>query len=523
MNRRFDPVLVHDCLDRSAERYPDKTACVFGEERRSYGRLQKETCGVARWLMGRGLARGDRVLIFTKTGVRALSAVYGVLRAGCAFVVVGESIKPPKLAYIIDDCEAGAIIAHADKADVVKDALDGTESNPSILWIGSSEEPPAAVGKNASTWESVANSPDDENLAKEFPDIIETDIAALIYTSGSTGEPKGVISTHHNMVSAARSIIQYIGNTEDDVVIDVLPLSFDYGLYQAIMTFMFGGALVLESSFFYIHRVLETVAREKVTGFPLVPSAAAMLCKLQDTGKYDLSGVRYVTSTGSVLTREHIRRIRELMPNARLFSMYGLTECKRVSYLPPEQLSARPTSVGVPMPNCRVRIVDADGDPLPRGETGELVVEGPNVMQGYWGALEATEKTFRRGKYPHDRVLYSGDFFKTDEEGFLYYVGRNDDLIKTQGFRVGPQEVEKVIGDLDGVMETAVIGVPHDVMGQVVKAFVVLKPGVSLKEKDVLRHCSDNLEPFMIPKSIVFLEALPRNEHGKVDKRKLQE
>ena len=144
-------------------------------------------------------------------------------------------------------------------------------------------------------------------------------------------------------------------------------------------------------------------------------------------------------------------------------------------------------------------------------------------MQGYWGAPEATEKTFRRGKHPHERVLHSGDFFKTDEEGFLYYAGRKDDLIKTQGFRVGPQEVEKAIGDLDGVMESAVIGVPHDVMGQVVKAFVVLKPGASLKEKDILRHCSDNLEPFMIPKSVVFLDSLPRNEHGKVDKRRLKE
>jgi long-chain acyl-CoA synthetase len=352
--------------------------------------------------------------------------------------------------------------------------------------------------------------------------VIDVDLACLIYTSGSTGEPKGVVSTHQNMVSAARSIIQYIGNSEDDIILDVLPLSFDYGLYQVIMAFMFGGTIVLEKSFVYIHRVLERIAEEKVTGFPIVPTIVAMLLKLEKLDKYDLSTLRYMTNTGAALPVEHIRKLRDMFPHVTIISMFGLTECKRVSYLPPEELDKRPSSVGKAMPNCEVSVIDADGNEAQPGEIGELIIRGSNVMQGYWKDPELTAKFYKLGRYPAERILHSGDYFWRDEDGFLYFIGRKDDMIKSKGERISAKEVENTICCMDGVSEVAVIGMPDEILGQAIKAFIVSVPGSDLTEKDVLKYCTENMETYMVPKYIEFVAELPRTAHGKIDKKQLK-
>jgi acyl-CoA synthetase (AMP-forming)/AMP-acid ligase II len=242
-----------------------------------------------------------------------------------------------------------------------------------------------------------------------------------------------------------------------------------------------------------------------------------------DLSGCDFGGLRYVTSTAAALPTNHIQRLRSVFAAAKLFSMYGLTECKRVSYLPPEQLDVRPTSIGRGMPNEEVYIVDERGRRVPPGVVGELVVRGSNVMKGYWELPEETAKVLRPGSFPWERVLYTGDFFRMDEEGYLYFVGRKDDIIKTRGEKVSPREVEDVLHSLADVAEAAVIGVPDPLLGEAVKAIVTLREGSVLTEPDLRRHCARNLEDFAVPKFVEFRKALPKTPSGKIAKRDLGE
>ena len=518
----FDPVLVHEWLARSAQRYPDKVALVCGEQRWTYGMLDQASSRLAAGLAGMGVRRHDRVAILLDNSAETVISLYGTLKAGGVFVILAGSMKGPKLRHILRDCGAGVVIAHVSKGKTVCEALSDEGVHCQTVWVGSKAQGRFEGPDPSVTWDDLLAEGGRTVADIRFPRVIDVDLAALIYTSGSTGEPKGVMSTHHNMVSAARSIIQYIGNAPDDIILDVLPLSFDYGLYQVIMAFMFGGTVVLERSFLYLHQVLGRIAEEKVTGFPVVPTVMAMLLGMEDVGKYDFSTVRYVTNTGAALPSEHIRRFSGLFPNISLFSMFGLTECKRVCYLPPDELGRRPGSVGQAIPNCEVFVLDRDGKEVAPGEVGELVIRGSNVMQGYWNDAVLTGRAYKEGHWPADTRLFSGDYFKRDAEGFLYFLGRRDDMIKTRGERVSAKEVEDVLHTLEGVAEAAVIGIPDDVLGQAIKAFVVRSCGATLTSEAVVRHCAARLENFMIPKAVEFVGELPKTANGKIDKNRLK-
>jgi len=524
----FDPVLVHEWLSRSARRFPDKTALVCGEHRWTYKQLDQRTHHLANALLDAGVKRQDRVVILLDNCSEAVISMYGTLKAGGAFVMLEGSVKGPKLKYILENSEASILITHSSKAKIVNDALSDSKIKPKVIWVGIKIWLPEKLSHHCLIWDEIFSDFDNRaaNFLKQkdgkFPCCIDVDLASLIYTSGSTGEPKGVMSTHYNMISAARSIIQYIANIEDDIILNVLPLSFDYGLYQVIMTFMFGGTVVLEKSFLYLHMILQRIAQEKITGFPIVPTIVAMLLKLKNLNKYDFSSLRYMTNTGAALPVEHIRRIRKLFPHVTIISMFGLTECKRVCYLPPEELDKKPSSVGKAMPNCEVFIIDKDGNEVPHGETGELVIRGSNVMQGYWKDPELTAKTYRNGSYPGGRTLYSGDYFRKDEQGFLYFLGRKDDMIKSKGERISAKEVENIICGMEGASEAAVIGVPDEILGQTIKAFIVPSHNAKLTEKKVLKYCAANMETFMVPKYIEFMDNLPKTPNGKIDKKQLK-
>jgi acyl-CoA synthetase (AMP-forming)/AMP-acid ligase II len=287
------------------------------------------------------------------------------------------------------------------------------------------------------------------------------------------------------------------------------------------MTFKFGGTLVLERSFAYPAATLRRIEEEQVTGLPGVPTLFAMLLNL-DLSRFDLSSLRYLTNTAAALPVEHIQRLREAFPWARLYSMYGLTECKRTLYLPPEELDRRPGSVGIPIPGTEAWVEDEDGRRLGPGEVGELVVRGSHVMQGYWNDPQTTAKRYRPGRYPAERLLYTGDLFKTDEDGFLYFVARKDDIIKSRGEKVAPKEIESVLYRLPQVVEATVVGVPDPVLGQAIKAYIVCDGGQPLTERDVLHHCAQHLEDFCIPKHLEFRDALPKTSSGKIDRLALR-
>jgi amino acid adenylation domain-containing protein len=524
----FDPILVHEWIARSARRFPDKEALICGQQRWKYKTLNNHANHLALALLDAGLQRQDRVVVFLDNCSESVISLYGILKAGGVFVILNGSLKGPKLNYILRNSGTRYLITHRSKVKVVSDALNDGQIDCKIIWVGEKPELPENLLRSSLYWEQVFSNFDDrmadfENRRNgQLPSYIDVDLATLIYTSGSTGEPKGVMSTHHNMISAARSIIQYIGNVEDDIILDVLPLSFDYGLYQVIMAFMFGGTIVLEKSFLYLHSLLQRIAQEKVTGFPIVPTIVAMLLKLQNINKYDFSTLRYMTNTGAALPVEHINKIRTLFPKVTMISMFGLTECKRVCYLPPKELDKRPSSVGKAMPNCEVFLVDEKGEEVAVGQTGELIIRGSNVMQGYWKDTEMTMKAYRKGSYPAGRILYSGDYFRRDEDGFLYFLGRKDDMIKCKGERISAKEVENNICCMEGVAEAAVIGVPDEILGQAIKAHIVMKQGIELTESQVKKYCTENMEVFMVPKYIQFMDDLPKTPNGKIDKKKLK-
>jgi len=524
----FDPTLVHDWLRRSAIRFPDKEALICGHERWTYSQLDRYSSQLAFALIDAGLKRHDRAVVLLDNSSEAVVALYGILKAGGAFVILEASLKAPKLTYILENSGASILITHTSKARIVQHALAEKSSDLKIIWVGPGNAVPEELAEISIQWQDMFEDdtdPEVQNLrydGMKLPRSIDVDLACLIYTSGSTGEPKGVMTTHHNMISAARSITQYIENREDDIILDVLPLSFDYGLYQVIMAFMFGGTVVLEKSILYLHWLLERISREQVTAFPIVPTIVAMLLKLQDLKQYDFSSLRYMTNTGAALPVEHIRRLRTMFPHVIIFSMFGLTECKRVGYLPPEELDRIPGSVGKAMPNCEVAIIDQDGKEVPPGQTGEMIIRGSNVMQGYWKAPELTAITYRSGRYPSERTLYSGDYFRRDENGFLYFLGRKDDMIKSKGERISPKEVENNICAMDGIAEVAVVPVPDEILGQAIKAFIVRAAQVELTEHDVLKYCVQNMETFAVPKYVEFIDSLPKTPNGKIDKKKLK-
>lgn len=501
--------LLHQTFERTARRVPQRCALVCKEGRYTYERLARDVGRLAAFLQDRGVQRGDRVALFLDNSPEAVTAIYATLAVGAVFMPINPLTKQEKLAYMIKETQPCVFISHAHLREVFEPVLTGESSVHTCILTG--DAPGAGI-----PWAMTLA----HRGVMVEPTTIDQDLAAIIYTSGSTGEPKGIMLSHRNMLTAQASVCSYLGLEEDDIILCALPLTFDYGLYQILMGFMQGACVVLERTFVFPAKVLELMAREKVTVFPGVPTMFALMLNL-NLNLYDLRHLRMITNTAAALSEHQIRDIRRLFPHARLFSMYGLSECKRVSYLPPEQLDIRPLSVGRGMPNEEVYLIDEEGNRLPNGHTGELVIRGSHVMRGYWGKPEETAKCLKPGPYPGEQVLYTGDIFRTDEEGYLYFVGRKDDIIKSRGEKVSPREIENVIGSLEGVLESAVIGVSDPVLGQAVKAFVVQKEGYRYTEKDIIRHCLARLENFMVPKRVVFMPSLPKTNTGKISKSTL--
>jgi acyl-CoA synthetase (AMP-forming)/AMP-acid ligase II len=288
-----------------------------------------------------------------------------------------------------------------------------------------------------------------------------------------------------------------------------------------IMAFRVGARLVLEKSFAYPAEFLRLVVSEGVTGLPGVPTMFAMIEGMKHLATYDFARVRYVTSTAAALPVDRLLRLRDIFPAARVYSMYGLTECKRCTYLPPEEIDRRPTSVGIAIPNTEIWLVDEHDNRLGPNQVGQLVVRGATVMQGYWEKPEATARRLRPGPLPGEFVLYAGDYCRLDEDGFLYFVGRMDEIIKSRGEKVAPKEVEAALTSIPGVCDAAVVGVPDDLLGQAIKAFVVLSDGASLTPQDIRRECQKRLEAFMVPTRVVLVPNLPRNANGKLNRTEL--
>ncbi len=511
-------MLVNDFLSSSVKSSPQKVGLVFRKKRLSYSEIDKLSNKLANVLVSKGVKRGDRVGIYLDNSVEAVISIFGILKAGAVFVIINFSTKPNKLAYVLNNCRMKALITDFNKFETISQVCQKTSHLSFVLFSGDE------AGKVRTDPEKFLIYEEQSNSAPSYPPVCESidmDLATIIYTSGTTGTPKGVMMTHLNMVSAANSITTYLENTSSDVILNVLPLSFDYGLYQLLMAFKIGGTLVLDKTFLYPFEIVRTLINEKITGFPGVPTIFALLLQLENLKKYDFERLRYITNTAAALPVSHVKKLREVFPKTKIYLMYGLTECKRVSYLPPEEMEKRPDSVGKRMPNEEVWIVDEKGEKAMPYQIGELVVRGSNVMMGYWELPQETNKVLRPGKYPWEKVLYTGDLFKMDQEGFLHFVGRKDSMIKSRGEKISPKEIENVLYELEEVAEAVVVGIPDELLGEAIKAMVVLKEGAFLSEEQILKHCAQNLEDFMVPQVVEFRSALPKTESGKIKKSAL--
>lgn len=502
---------LEDHLRNAAARHGGKTAVVAGGRRLSYAELSDLSDRFAASLTASGVTKGERVVVFMENGWEAAVAIFGIWKAGAVLCPLNPSAKAARLAYILGNCRAAAVIAQGRLASVVAEALKNAHGPCQVVLTAAHPALPQAALFD----EYLAGA---EALPEGKAGLSDDDLAAIIYTSGSTGEPKGVMMAHRNLDAAARSIVSYLGNTADDIMLSVLPISFGYGLSQVLTAAICGATLVLEKSFAFPYAVFERLRDERATGFPVVPSMIAMMLQMRDLDPAIFSSLRYMTSAAAPLPVAHLSKLSAFLPWVRFYSMYGQTECIRTTFLPPEELERHPGSVGVPIPNGDAYVVDAEGRRAAPGTTGELVVSGPHVMRGYWEDTEATARALRPDPETGGIRLHTGDLFSADADGFLTFVARRDDIIKSRGEKVAPKEVEMAIYGLPGVTEVLVVGIPDAVLGQAVKAIVVASDP-ALGEREVIRHCAKHLEDYMVPKSVEFVSMLPKTDTGKLSRR----
>jgi long-chain acyl-CoA synthetase len=488
---------VAEDLTRSAARDPDGVALVAGDREVSFAELDGLVARAAAGLRESGVQRGDRVGIMLANGVDAVVAIEATLRAGAAIMPINPTAKHDRVSDLLRRSDAALLLCDAERAEQARQGVAG-------------------AGGKAQLFFDLGQLSSDASAPHDVP--AEDDLGALMHTSGSTGGPKGVMHSHGGLGFVTDSIIEYLQITSEDRVLNLLPLSFGYGLTHLMFCIRTGATLVLEPGVGLPGRIVKLLEEKRITGLPGVPTVFQMLLTLRGLADRKLPDLRFLTSAGAALPGPAIQELQRTFPGARLYVMYGQTECFRTCYLPPDQLEVRPSSVGVPIPGTETWIEDDEGNRVGPGVVGELIVRGPHVMQGYWRNPEATLERVREGSRPGERVLASNDLFRTDEEGYLYFVGRRDDIIKSRGEKVPPREVEEILHLEPGVHEAAVVGVPDRLLGEAVHAHVTAREGAELDPAELKRLCAEHLEDYMVPQRIVVHDELPRNQNNKVDR-----
>ncbi|MEO9144893.1 MAG: AMP-binding protein [Ginsengibacter sp.] len=510
--------LLGEALLRTAEKFPSKTAIIVKGSEYSYSQLKENAENLARHFINAGIKKGDRVAIYMDNSWQSIISIYGTTLSGAVFLIINPQTKADKLKYILNDCEAKILISANTLKQQFSLALEENKDIKEVIISGDLSSIKTLPHCDLVSFEDSIS----DKSEVTFPNIIPNDLAALIYTSGSTGFPKGVMMTHQSMVFTSWSLIEYLRLSEEDRIMLLLPLAFDYGLYQLIMAITIGGTLIAEQSFIFPATIYKNIEKYKPTVFPGVPTMYAMMIASSKESKLSFDCIKKITNTAALLPAESIPDLRQIFPNALIFKMYGLTECKRVCYLEPELIDLKPTSVGKAIPGTEVFLLSPQGNAVPAGEAGILHIRGPHVMLGYLNKKDLTKEMLKEGKLPGEKILCSNDWFKMDEEGFLYFQGRNDDIIKTRGEKVSPVEVENIIYKITGIREVAVMGIADAVMGESIIAYITTHENIQLTGKEVQRQCMTYLEPFMVPQKIIFLAEMPKSSNGKIDKKELK-
>jgi len=502
-------MLLHNYLRDTADRLPERTAIIASGRTHDFREIDEKSDRVAVEFQGLGIRRGERVAAMLDNSVEFVVVLWATMKVGAVFIPINPGVKADKLAFIIVDSGAAVLVASAQLRSRIDDATALASFKGTTIWTAHVSD---ATGPN------LAEIMDRPYEVPKRPCLIDQDLCLIIYTSGSTGNPKGVMLTHRSIYNNVWSISTYLRNKIDDVVLCVLPLSFDYGLFQVLTGARVGFAVAVERSFAYPYDILRRIGEYGITGLPGVPTIFAKLLEFAPFEGLNLSSLRYLSNTGAALPSAHIASLRRFLPHTSIYSMFGLTECTRVSYLDPARIEAKPTSVGRAMPNSETYIVDEAGRRCGPQEVGELVVRGTSLMRGYWRRPDETAKALREGEIPGETVLYTGDLFWMDEDGDLYFVGRRDDVFKCRGEKVSPREVEACLYELDAVGEAAVVGIANPIDGMAIMAYIVPREGRDLSEAMLRAHCRNRLEPRLVPRFFEVCTSLPKTDSGKIMK-----
>ena len=512
--------LLHELAIVAAGRASDRIALAHGEDSISYGALTSQIESFAYGFRRLGLARSERVAIFLDKRPEAVIAAFGAAAAGGVFVPINPLLKPEQVSYILQDCNVSVLVTSPERLALLGTSLQACRDLRHVV-LTAGPSAPYTTGLPIHDWQALQDGP-----PRPGHRVIDTDMAAILYTSGSTGMPKGVVLSHRNMVAGAKSVASYLENNPDDTLLAALPLSFDAGFSQLTTAFHAGARVVL-LNYLLPKDVINALVKERVTGLTAVPPMYIQLVQL--TWPESIAGhLRYFANTGGRMPLETLKTLRARLPKSKPFLMYGLTEAFRSTYLPPEEVDRRPDSIGKAIPNAEILVLREDGTPCAPNEPGELVHRGALVGMGYWNDPEKTAERFRHlpGREPGlvlpEIAVFSGDTVRMDAEGFLYFVGRRDEMIKTSGYRVSPTEIEEVVYGTRLAGEVAAFGVAHPTLEQAIVVVATPASSEPLDEATLLAACRERLPAFMLPlKFDIRPGPLPRNPNGKIDRKAL--
>jgi acyl-CoA ligase (AMP-forming) (exosortase A-associated) len=509
---------LHQIVTDMADRRGDAPALTYKGDTISYAELAARAMRFAAGLQELGLDRGDRVAIALDKRIETVVSVVGTSAAGGAFVPVNPVLKAGQVAHILRDCSVRVLVTTAQRLELLREELADSAVEHVVLVDTVPEGDQRLVVHG---WE-----PFGAGASVVAPEAIDVDMAAIFYTSGSTGKPKGVVLSHRNLLTGGASVSQYLGNHGDDVILAALPLSFDAGFSQLTTAFTVGAHVVLVN-YLLAADIVRLCARHQVTGLTCVPPLWIQLTE-QEWPAEATRSLRYFANTGGRMPRATLNKLRAIFPQAEPYLMYGLTEAFRSTYLNPAEVDRRPDSIGKAIPNAEILVVRPDGNRCAPGEEGELVHRGALVAMGYWNDPERTAVRFKPapGQDPSipnvELAVWSGDLVRTDDEGFLYFVGRNDEMIKTSGYRVSPTEIEEVAYSTGLVRDAVALGVEDPRLGQ--RIVLVASPAKGeLDRGQVLAALKQQLPSYMVPGDVVIRSELPRSPNNKFDRNLLRQ
>jgi acyl-CoA ligase (AMP-forming) (exosortase A-associated) len=518
-----ESTLLHELVSVAAERSPQSPALSYGKAAMDYAQLHLGVRAFASGLRDLGLQRAERVGIWLEKRFETVVASFGAPCAGGVFVPMNPLLKPEQVAFIAQDCNVRVLVTSPDRLQLLLPVLAGcADLRHIVLTEPPTQALPVPKGMALHHWPAFMAGPPAAGHR-----VVDYDMASILYTSGSTGRPKGVVLSHRNMVAGAKSVASYLDNRASDSLLAALPLSFDAGFSQ-LTTGFHAGARVVLLNYLLPRDVLNALAREKITGLTAVPPLYIQLTQMEwpaGIGEH----LRYFANTGGRMPRETLEALRSRVPKARPFLMYGLTEAFRSTFLPPDQVDLRPDSIGKAIPNAEILVLREDGTECAPDEPGELVHRGALVGQGYWNDADKTAERYKLlpgrpgGLMLPEYAVFSGDTVRRDAEGFLYFIGRRDEMIKTSGYRVSPTEVEEIVYATQMVGECVAFGVDHKTLGQVIQ--VIATPVANADALDcaaLLAACRQHMPAYMVPAGIEAAAGpLPRNPNGKIDRKLL--